>query len=95
MKKDFLVSDSDSENKENIEFFCIFYVNCSQSRVITQLQQQVESLEKQIKDFYEEQETLKNQMEYCSANLNRFGISTDSESLETYKQYSCDNHYNW
>ncbi|MEH2022863.1 hypothetical protein [Nostoc sp.] len=102
MKKDFLASDSDSENENDIEFSCIFYGNCSHSRVITQLQQQIESLQKQMKDSCEEQErskkeqeTLTNQMGYCLANLDRLGISTDAESLETYKEYSCGNHYNW
>jgi hypothetical protein len=48
---------------------------------ITQLEQQVEQLN--------------NQIGYCLAYLNKLGIPTDVDSLETYLEYSCDNHYNW
>jgi hypothetical protein len=40
-------------------------------------------------------EQLNNQLGYCFANLYRLGIPTDVDSLETYDQYSGDNHYNW
>jgi hypothetical protein len=39
-------------------------------------------------------EQLKNQLGYCLASLNRLGIPTDLDSLETHHKYSCGKHYN-
>ncbi|MEY3402155.1 MAG: hypothetical protein RLZZ86_1770, partial [Cyanobacteriota bacterium] len=39
-------------------------------------------------------EQLKNQLGYCLASLNRLGIPTDVDSLETHHKYSCGKHYN-
>ena len=73
---------------EIIEFIQSFtaLVNAQAAR-ITQLEQKVEQLNQQ-------DEQLNNQLGYCFAYLNRLGMSTDADSLDTYHEYSCGNHYN-
>ena len=53
------------------------------------------SLAREIIQLQEQLKQLNIKMGYCLAHFNRLGILTDPDSLETYDEYSCGNHYNW